>query len=64
MNTYRPVGRLLRAGDLVRIKPLHEILATLDSEGSLDGLPFMAEMVSYCGRTFRVSKRAHKTCDT
>ena len=32
--------------------------------GALDGLPFMPEMLAYCGQTFRVFKRADKTCDT
>lgn len=54
----------LRVGDLVRVKPLSEILSTLDDAGCLEGMPFMAEMASYSGRELRVSKRAHKTCDT
>ena len=32
--------------------------------GMIDGMPFMPEMVQYCGRQYRVSKVAHKTCDT
>jgi hypothetical protein len=27
-------------------------------------MPFMPEMFAYCGKRFRVHKRAHKTCDT
>lgn len=54
----------LRAGDLVEVRSAKEILATLDAEGSLDALPFMPEMLQYCGRRFRVYKRADKTCDT
>jgi hypothetical protein len=30
----------------------------------VDGLPFMPEMLAYCGRELRVFKSAHKTCDT
>jgi hypothetical protein len=30
----------------------------------LDSLPFMPEMLQYCGQRFTVYKRAHKTCDT
>jgi hypothetical protein len=45
------------------VKSKDEILATLDRDGRLDGLPFMPEMFEYCGRRLRVSKRAHKTCD-
>src|SRR5262249_35222364 len=54
----------LRAGDLVEVRSEPEILATLDAEGRLDGLPFMPEMLQYCGQRFRVFKSAHKTCDT
>jgi hypothetical protein len=54
----------LRAGDLVEVRAEQEILSTLDSNGKLDGLPFMPEMLQYCGRQFRVFRRAEKTCDT
>jgi hypothetical protein len=52
----------LRRGDLVTVRSLDEILATLDADAALDGLPFMPEMVPYCGKTFRVHRRAEKTC--
>lgn len=51
-----------RAGEWVEVKSADEILATLDAQGSLDGLPFMPEMLRYCGTKFRVFKSAHKTC--
>ena len=54
----------LRAGESVEVRPAAEILETLDEEGRLEGLPFMPEMLPYCGRRFRVLSRAHKTCDT
>lgn len=53
----------LRAGDVVEVRTKEEILGTLDSRGRLENLPFMPEMLQYCGRRFRVFKRAHKTCD-
>ncbi|MGQ0762658.1 MAG: hypothetical protein ACT4OT_11700 [Acidobacteriota bacterium] len=49
-------------GDLVMVRPLDEILATLDEKGTLAKLPFMPEMRAFCGREFRVSRRAFKTC--
>jgi hypothetical protein len=52
----------LRPGDFVEVKSPGEILQTLDADGTLDRLPFMPEMVEFCGRRFRVSKRAVKTC--
>jgi hypothetical protein len=54
----------LQAGDLVRVRSEVEILATLDPDGTLDGLPFMPEMKTWCGGQFRVSRRSDKTCDT
>ena len=54
----------LRAGDWVEVRSAAEILATLDERGRLDALPFMPEMLQYCGKRFRVFKSAHKTCDT
>src|SRR6476660_791744 len=53
-----------RAGDLVEVRSKEEILATLDNEGCVDGLPFMPEMLQFCGKRFPVRAVAHKTCDT
>jgi hypothetical protein len=53
-----------RAGDLVEVRSREEILAGLDERGCLDGMPFMPEMLEFCGRQFRVRAVAHKTCDT
>jgi hypothetical protein len=53
-----------RTGDLVEVRSKEEILTTLDQHGSVDGMPFMPEMLQYCGRRFRVGAVAHKTCDT
>lgn len=54
----------LRVGDWVQVRSSAEILATLDDRGCFDGLPFMPEMLQFCGRRLRVFKRADKTCDT
>lgn len=54
----------LQAGELVEIKSESEILRTLDSRGALESLPFMPEMLEFCGRRFKVYKRADKVCDT
>jgi hypothetical protein len=51
-----------RRGDAVTVCSLAEIVATLDADAKLEGLPFMPEMVPYCGRSFRVYRRAEKTC--
>lgn len=52
----------LRVGDWVQVRSLPEILSTLDSDGKLDKLPFMPEMIQFCGKKFRVAKRAEQTC--
>ena len=52
----------LRAGDWVEVKNPSEILETLDNEGTVAGLPFMPEMLEYCGRRYRVVQLAEKTC--
>lgn len=54
----------LRVGELVEVRSEAEIFATLDANGELDSLPFMPEMLQYCGRQFTVYKVAHKLCDT
>src|SRR5262245_47165174 len=53
----------LRAGDWVVVRSKEEILATLDQNGALEGMPFMQEMLAFCGRRMRVIAIAHKTCD-
>ncbi len=50
------------AGDRVVVRSPQEILATLDANGTLDGHPFMPEMLGWCGKSFRVHRRVEKTC--
>lgn len=54
----------LRVGDLVEVRSAEEILATLDENGELENLPFMPEMLAFCGQQLTVHKVAHKLCDT
>ena len=54
----------LRPGEWVQVRSKEEILATLDRDGTSGALPYMPEMLQYCGRRLRVYKRADKTCDT
>lgn len=53
----------LISGDWVEVLSKYEILRTLDAAAEVDRLPFMPEMFEFCGQRFRVTKRAHKTCD-
>ena len=54
----------MHVGDIVEVRSEEEILRTLDSRGMLDSLPFMPEMLQFCGKRFRVYKRADKACDS
>lgn len=47
---------------LVEVRSPRELLATLDEHGQLDGLPFMPEMLAYCGQRITVGRRANRTC--
>jgi hypothetical protein len=53
----------LRPGDGVVVRNLDEILATLDANGALEGLPFMPEMIAFCGRPATVFRRVDKIND-
>jgi hypothetical protein len=56
-------GPAYHRGDQVRVRGAEEILATLDQDGTIDGMPFMPEMLQYAGKQLPVSASAHKTCD-
>ena len=59
-----PTGELnLQPGELVRIKPLDQILATLDTQNRNRGMRFDPEMVRYCGGTFEVHTRVQRIID-
>lgn len=59
----RPGQLDLRAGELVEVRSLDEILATLDSKGEREALPFMPEMEAWCGKQVRVFRRVDKIFD-
>ena len=61
MSAGRTLG--LRVGERVAVRPLEEILDTLDDNGCLDALPFMPEMSRSCGQEFTVLKRVDKAND-
>ena len=53
----------LQAGEWVAVKTKEEILATLDVGGRNRGMTFDAEMLPYCGQTFRVLRRVERIID-
>jgi hypothetical protein len=52
----------LRAGEMVEVRSEAEILSTLESDGTLEGMSFMPEMRPFLGKRVRVFKRADKIC--
>lgn len=63
-NIFRlPKVPRLRVGQLVEVRSAAEILETLDENGELESLPFMPEMLQFCGQRLTVHKLAHKSCD-
>ncbi len=53
----------LQAGDLVRVKSLDAIRATLNTLGANRSMNFDTELIPYCGRVFRVRTRVEKFVD-
>ncbi len=53
----------LQPGELVRVKSHQEILKTLNTGSRNRGMYWDAEMVPYCGGTYRVLTRVTKTLD-
>jgi hypothetical protein len=50
-------------GDRVEVRSLGEIQNTLDANGCLDGLPFIPEMVKFCGQRASVFRCVDKIYD-
>jgi hypothetical protein len=49
--------------DLVRVRPLREVEATLDGNRQLRGCTFLPEMAEYCGTTQRILNRMDRFVD-
>jgi hypothetical protein len=59
-----PSGTLnLQPGELVRVKSHQEILKTVDSSNRNRGMYWDAELVPYCGGTYRVLQRVSRLID-
>jgi hypothetical protein len=56
-----PVSTLnLQPGELVRVKSYEHILETITDQGINRGMSFDAEMVPFCGKTYRVLARINR----
>jgi hypothetical protein len=53
----------LQVGEWVRVKSFNDILATCTTDYRNRGMIFDAEMMPYCGRTYRVHKRVTQILD-
>ncbi len=64
LTSLAPRHDQLRRGNVVEVRPPAEILATLDEDGCLEGVPFMPEMLRFVGGDSRVVARVERACDT
>jgi hypothetical protein len=53
----------LQPGDIVQVRPLQEIEATLNHWRQIKGCAFMGEMAAFCGTTQKVFKRVEQFVD-
>ena len=51
-----------RVGDRVQVAHAEHILATLDSNCRFEGLPFMPQMVPFCGQELTVTRWVNNVC--
>ncbi|MEJ2362454.1 MAG: hypothetical protein P8Z75_13750 [Gammaproteobacteria bacterium] len=61
MHEYYKSNRFHK-GQIVSVRSLKDIIATLDAENKLEGMPFMPEMAQYCGHSFRIACLPVMTC--
>ena len=54
----------MKVGERVMLRDPAEILATLDENGLVDGVPFMPEMLGYFGQTAKIEANLDRVCDT
>jgi hypothetical protein len=52
----------LEPDEWVIVRSKEEILMTLDNNGRLEELPFMPQMLEFCGRRLQVHRHVHKLC--
>ena len=53
----------LSSSDWVRVRPIEEIEATLDSQWQLNGVTFTPEMAEFCGTTQRILRPLRRFVD-
>jgi hypothetical protein len=52
-----------KVGNVVEVRTWEEIQRTLGEDGTLDGVPFMREMLPFCGRQARILRYVDKVYD-
>jgi hypothetical protein len=63
LTRWLPGRPALLVGDEVEVRSYEEIARTLDGQGCVDALPFMAEMQRFCGQRARVFRMVDKIYD-
>jgi hypothetical protein len=61
LNDKSNTSECLTPGTPVRVRSRQEIEASLDENGMLEGVRFVAEMVQFCGRVFTVTGCIERT---
>ena len=56
ISDNRKKQTVINPGTWVRVRDFEELLKSLDSEGTCEGLPLMDEMVPFCGGIYQVHK--------
>ena len=61
-NTTPNQDRRFRVGDEVQVANAEHILSTLDANCRFEGLPFMPQMVPFCGQKLIVTRWVNNVC--
>lgn len=61
-NVTSKSSRRFRVGDRVQVASAEYILSTLDANGRFEGLPFMPQMVPFCGQELVVTRWVNNVC--
>jgi hypothetical protein len=57
------IRKRFEQGEEVDVLPWQKLIRTLDMNGTLGSLPFMPEMLPYCGKRLKITKRLERTCE-
>ena len=61
-NTMESSPQRFRVGDRVQVASAEVVLSTLDANCRFEGLPFMPQMVPFCGQELTVTRWVNNVC--